>query len=89
MRLPSWLLGLVAGELLLVSALFGYWVSRLTLFGLIAAPAGLGGWLFIWGDNGPPYDWIDTWSFNIGFSAVLYGLLGDFSGWAVDRTNRK
>jgi hypothetical protein len=98
-RLPSWLIGIVAGDLFWASALFGFyalqhlgqafrmgWPDLFATLGLIcslvALPIGLGGWYFIWGDNGPPYECLKTWPFNIGFGLIFYGLLGAVAGLA-------
>ncbi len=43
---------------------------------VIAAPIAVGGWLFIWGDSGPPYQWIESITFNVGFGLCFYALVG-------------
>lgn len=48
--------------------------------GLMAFPIALLGWMFIWGDNGPPFWWLKGIAFHIGFGLVLYGLLGAVIG---------
>lgn len=47
---------------------------------VLAAPVTLGGWLFVWGDNGPPYAWIEGWPFVVAFGLGFYGLLGAIVG---------
>jgi len=47
---------------------------------LIAAPVAIGGWLFIWGDNGPPFQWISSLVFKIAFGLCFYGFLGALLG---------
>jgi hypothetical protein len=47
---------------------------------VLAAPVTLGGWLFLWGDNGPPYPWIEGWPFVIAFGLGFYGVLGAIAG---------
>jgi hypothetical protein len=44
--------------------------------GIIAYPIGLGGWCFVWGDNGPPYALFDNMIFNIVVGAVWWGIVG-------------
>ncbi len=56
---------------------------------VIAMPVALGGWLLIWGDNGPPYAWIDSWLFNMAFGVCFYGLLGAVAGIVVARIRRR
>jgi hypothetical protein len=72
--------------------LFPVWLRRLdvpdtvgSICALIAAPVPLGGWLLIWGDNGPPYVWIETVAFNVSFGLCFYALLGALAGLAVER----
>jgi len=90
--MPAWLVGWFAGDvfwgLTLTGVYFFEAVSRWlgptgdlfdtmgNICALIAAPVTIGGWLFIWGDNGPPYSWLGSWTFNISFGLILYGGLG-------------
>ena len=52
---------------------------------VIAAPVAVGGWLLIWGDNGPPYQWLESTAFNIGFGLCLYALLGAIVSHLISR----
>jgi hypothetical protein len=45
-----------------------------------AFPVSFGGWHFVWGPPGPPYRWMETWTFNIGSSLAIYGVLGALAG---------
>ncbi len=47
---------------------------------VLTYPVGVGGWLLIWGDNGPPLRWIDQLPFTIAFGLIFYGLLGAVIG---------
>jgi hypothetical protein len=49
----------------------------------IAAPVAVGGWLMVWGDNGPPYPWLESWQFQVIFAVMFYGLLGAVLGCTV------
>lgn len=51
-----------------------------TICAVAAAPVPIGGWLFIWGDSGPPVRWISSWAFVIAFGVSSYGLLGSLTG---------
>jgi hypothetical protein len=66
---------------------FPKWMNQLDLidtFGsiclIIAAPIAVGGWLVIWGDNGPPYQWLESRAFNILFAICFYAVLGGLVG---------
>jgi hypothetical protein len=55
-------------------------------FAIIAAPVALLGWLFIWGDNGPPHWlWLDTNAFHYVFGVCFYGLAGALVGLFINR----
>lgn len=68
--LPAWLLGAVAGDAIWGLAWLLWYAERCThwdilelsatIGGLVAFPIALGGWLLVWGDNGPPYPWLNT-----------------------------
>jgi len=45
---------------------------------LIALPVPLLGWIYVWGDNGPPF--VEYPFFNIVFGILFYGLLGAVLG---------
>lgn len=47
---------------------------------VLAAPVSVGGWLLVWGDNGPPYPWMATAAFNIAFGIFFYSALGALLG---------
>jgi hypothetical protein len=51
----------------------------------IAAPVAIGGWLLVWGDNGPPYSWLESWQFHIAFGAMFYGILSAMIGGITTR----
>jgi hypothetical protein len=51
--------------------------------GLFALPIPLGGWLYVWGDNGPPYEWIDSVAVNTALGILFYGLLGGLLGYVA------
>ncbi len=38
---------------------------------IIAAPIAALGWMFVWGDNGPPYSWMDSYAFNLSTSVII------------------
>jgi hypothetical protein len=55
------------------------------MFAIIAAPVALLGWLFIWGDNGPPHRlWLDTNAFHYIFGVCFYGLVGALVGLFIN-----
>lgn len=54
----------------------------------IAVPVAAGGWLLVWGDNGPPYPWLESWQFHIAFGVMFYGLLGAIIGGITTRILR-
>jgi hypothetical protein len=45
--------------------------------GLIAHPIGLGGWIWVWGDNGPP-QWASGRTADVIVGLVASGVLGAF-----------
>src|SRR4051794_12645686 len=47
--------------------------------GIAAAPIPLLGWMYVWGDMGPP--WVEYPIFNIGFGILSYGLVGALIGY--------
>ncbi|HJQ79775.1 MAG TPA: hypothetical protein VJ828_07455, partial [Lacipirellulaceae bacterium] len=55
------------------------------LCGLIALPVEVGGWLFIWDDNGPPYEFMSSVVFNILIGLVSYALIGALVGVLIAR----
>lgn len=60
------------------------WVDALgSICALIAAPLALGGWLLVWGDNGPPHHWLSSVAFNVAFALAAYGLLGFLTGAVI------
>jgi hypothetical protein len=56
---------------------------------LIAAPVAVGGWLLLWGDSGPPAQWLLSWPLNIAVTGCLYGVLGAVTGSGVSRARRR
>lgn len=52
---------------------------------LIAAPVQLVGYLLLWGDDGPAYEWLNTPLFSIGFGLIYSGLLGAIAGLLLAR----
>jgi hypothetical protein len=57
------------------------WLDEFSTFVVVvAAPVTIGGWLFVWGDNGPPYEWIESLSFIITFGLAFYGIVGAIVG---------
>jgi hypothetical protein len=69
--LPPWLLR--SG---FIRAVAGY-------CGFIALPIPLVGWSYVWGDNGPPYEWIDSVPVNIMLGLLFYALLGGLLGYVA------
>jgi hypothetical protein len=57
--------------------------------GLFALPIAVGGWLYIWGDNGPPYKWMDSAVLNIAFGLAFYALNGGIIGRIATRTRSR
>jgi len=62
---------------------FPQWLERIDIVDTVgsfamtvAAPIAVGGWLMIWGDNGPPFWWLDSPVFNLVFGACFYAFLG-------------
>jgi hypothetical protein len=55
------------------------------LCAIIALPVEVGGWLFIWGDNGPPYEFLKSLAANILIGLVSYALIGALVGVLVAR----
>jgi hypothetical protein len=51
---------------------------------IAALPIGIGGWFFVWGDNGPPA-WADGWTIHIVAGLALYGAIGAMAAphWAA------
>jgi len=58
------------------------------IFYVVAMPVGIGGWLFVWGDNGPPYAWMETAAFTICFGLAFYGVIGVVVGALLGRKYR-
>jgi hypothetical protein len=85
--LPRTLVGMVAGQLLWGCMAIVASGARSTILSLLAAPLALGGWLYVWGDNGPPYAWIDSWSGVIAVGLGLYGTVGAAIGFIVAAAN--
>jgi hypothetical protein len=59
-----------------------------TFLAIVALPVTIGGWLFIWGDNGPPYPWIEKAEFAVGFGLSFYAFLGALVGLLLARNRR-
>jgi len=57
--------------------------------GLFALPIAVGGWFYIWGDNGPPYKWMDSAVLNIAFGLAFYALYGGLIGHIATRTRSR
>jgi hypothetical protein len=90
------IIGVLAGWALWAFA-FGLWYSERTNLQLLrslpapvsscvsvaAVPIAIGGWFFVWGDNGPPYPWLDNMRFNVAANLVIYGILGGVVGYGV------
>lgn len=103
-RLTATLAGALLGDLVWSFALLGtiffevlenYWPALVEagallnlLCGVIAFPVGLGGWFFVWGDNGPPYDWLSTAVFHFVFGLTFYALIGAVVGVLAARRRR-
>jgi hypothetical protein len=71
------------------------WMTDGSAFGFIGAgvaiawaPVTMGGWFFLWGDNGPPYPWIDSWGFIVTFGMTFYGILGALAGMLFSQRGR-
>lgn len=43
---------------------------------IVEAPIGCLGWFLVWGDNGPPYPWLDYMSVNIICGLAIAASLG-------------
>jgi hypothetical protein len=56
-----------------------------TIIAVIAAPIAVGGWLFVWGDNGPPFVFLGNMAFNIAFGICFYPLLGGVIGFLIGK----
>ncbi len=94
-RVPMWLLGVAGAEAVWllavsVSLLIEMLDDHLSLGVLpeavqvvpfaLAAPVNVVGWLFVWGDDGPPYPGMETWGFAMASSILLYAVLGASAG---------
>lgn len=84
------LLGAIVSEFL--EPIGPNWLSRFdvydtvgAIFLVIASPVAVGGWLFVWGDNGPPYRWLDTAEFAVIFGLIFYGIIGATAGVLLAR----
>jgi hypothetical protein len=49
--------------------------------GLFALPIAVGGWLYVWGDTDPPYQWMNSPVINIALGILFYGLAGGLLGY--------
>ena len=72
--LPTWLRQLCEGPMMLCA--------------FAAFPVVTGGYLFVWGDNGPPHIWLNSFAFNIAFGLCVYALLGAAIGLLIARGKR-
>ena len=86
---PWWLQGMVAGVAVWLVAFLSClvlesfeafvpdWLGPLALVsGILAMPVMLGGWLFWWGDDGPPFPWLNGVWINVVAGITLCGCLG-------------
>lgn len=66
---------------------FPIWVQESSVFltihdacVIISAPVAMLGWLFVWGDHGPPYVWMQSGTFvtvtGLGMAAGIGALIG-------------
>jgi len=93
MRLPPALIGVIIAEGvygLAWLALIVQWFTDITLPDVfeaycmtIASPLAVGGWMLIWGDNGPPYKWLESTLVNLAAGFLLWGLVGFVIGSGV------
>jgi hypothetical protein len=42
---------------------------------LAALPVGLGGWIWVWGDAGPPW-WAKGWAQHVAIGLIVFGTVG-------------
>lgn len=94
-RVPAWIMGIAIAEgfwlTCLVIVMLLQQLERVVpvpglldgLARLFAAPVAVGGWLFVWGDNGPPHPFMQTLAFNLLAGGTLYALAGLIIGAAV------
>ncbi|MEX1028127.1 MAG: hypothetical protein WD049_09010 [Candidatus Paceibacterota bacterium] len=93
MRLPPAVIGVIVAEGvwgLAWLALIVQWLTDMTLPDvfeiacmMIANPIAVGGWALIWGDNGPPYQWLESTLVNLVATFLLWGLVGFLIGSGV------
>src|SRR5438093_586414 len=55
--------------------------------GFVAFPVPLLGWIYVWGDMGPPF--VEYPIFNILFGIFFYGLLGALIGYIANLTRKR
>ena len=55
---------------------------------VLALPISLGGWFFVWGDNGPPSPLFESVLFNVLCGVILNASLGAVAFVLVDRFNK-
>jgi hypothetical protein len=89
--IPSWCKGIVAGVAAWLLAFLGVTMLESfegslpnwmvvdavgSICAVIAFPIMLGGWFFLWGDNGPPYAWMNSVWINVAVGITLCACIG-------------
>ena len=59
-----------------------------TFIAVIGLPIGLGGWLFIWGDNGPPL-FLENFFSQLVLGLILWFLVGLVLGFIYKKIRKK
>lgn len=71
------------------------WINDLNLVGMVgsvcavvAFPIMFGGWFFLWGDNGPPFAWMDSVWINVGIGIAICACVGAVVAKLIDWRRR-
>ncbi len=89
--LAIWSVAIVGAETLdQVESSFPKWMRDLDLIDfvgsicmIVAYPIAVGGWALVWGDNGPPYAWIENYAINVIAGIMLAVSIGAAIGCAT------
>jgi len=82
-----WLIGIAISFAFWGIALLGFFGTSAPplLFGVFAWPVTYVGWLALWGDNGPPFAWMESLVFIIASTVLIYAALGAIIGALLPR----
>ncbi|MEO0529638.1 MAG: hypothetical protein AAF266_03570 [Planctomycetota bacterium] len=50
---------------------------------ILSSPIAMGGWFFVWGDNGPPQRWMDNPALNYAIGITCCAMMGAAFGYTI------